>query len=1102
MKKLTAISPRCAHRYLWLALFALMSLNMSAQTHDETVYTIIGEGEIVNNNANWDAYAMENNMTKEGELWQLTIKNVLITKTDGYCHGYYHFAVIKNHSDLISPYNYLTFDENNIYQWGGSSLYCEKTGIYNIIYTYKEGGYEEAKYNLILVEERDDVIFNITAKSNDTKLGTVFGGGQYSCGENVHLKATPAVGCTFVGWSNGSRNTEIYFAADRDTLFTATFAKVGYSIIGDGEMLNNDADWDLTTTVNDMTLNSDGEWELIVNNRYLVKTGSCCHDYYYFAAVQNHDADKSFPYIWVEDIWDETYENIIGQRYGGGTNNIYIESGGEWIYTAGIKQTGIYDIRFVYKEGEYYPTAYLTMTKAMDNPTYTLTISSNDPSMGNVTKGGTYECGTWVEIKAQPKEGYSFDKWADNGSTYQQRSIEICQDMTIQALFSAKPSVTYTIVGNNELLNGTTDWDANNKENEMTLNSNGQWELTVKNVTLEKTGYYCHPSYSFAVAQNYDINNCIPSLWIDEIWDDNYEHIIGYQYYGGSQLFLEYNDYYNEWLYAGEIEQSGIYDITFTYEEGAYEPEARLTLVSAKDNPTYTVILTVNDPKTGTVSGSGTYECDSYITIQATPASGYMFVNWSDGNKNAKRQFSISKDITLQAVFAPVGYTVIGDRQILNGDTDWDPSNTANDMTLNKEGIWELTVKNVYLERSPSGCHPDYKYAVASNHSYERIIPSVWFDDIWDENYENIIGQTYLGGGVYTMYATYYDTNGNELEWNEGQTGIYDIVFTYKEGDYEPQAKMILVEERPNPVYKVFAQSADQTKGSVEVTQNTYDCDLIEFKVNAVPNDGYRFVAWSDGNTLSNRYFYGMTHDTTIVAYFEEHIWTVIGDAGLLNGQNSFDPQEQLNDMHYDKDIAQWTITLTDKPLATCYSPYRFRIVHNRDMNQIIPDNTYAYIEIKENGLYDIQIDFDGWYNGAYWYGFYDITIYQKEIYNPDGLFTITLEPDDITHGTTTGGGTYVCGQTVVIQALPNDGWKFKQWSDGNTQAKRTINANGDISLYAIFVCTSEDCSIKQIYLDYDAKSLPDNLKNAQPQWMAYPPQVEEQMPAINCDNQ
>ena len=1097
------IKAKYGKRKLFLLILSVSFLPtiLHAQTHEDQVYTIIGDGEIVNNNAYWDADAKENDMVKEGDLWQLTVKNVLITKTDGYCHSYYHFAVIKNRTDFDSPYNYLSFDENNIYQWGGTSLYCEKTGIYNIIYTYKEGVNEEVKYRLILVEERDDVTFNIKAKSNDSKLGSVTGGGKYSCGDNVVLKATPAIGCTFVSWSNGSRNTELYFVADRDTSFAATFAKVGYSIIGDGELLNNDADWDILTTANDMTLNSDGEWELIVKNRYLVKTGSCCHDYYYFAAVQNHDKDKAFPYVWVEDIWDDNYENIIGQRYGGGTNNIYVFSDGQWDYTGGIEQTGMYDIRFVYKEGDYAPTAYLTMIEALDNPTYTLKTSSNDAAMGSVSKGGTYECGTWVEIKATPNDGYRFDKWSDNGSTYSQRSIEMCQDKTIQAQFSQKPDITYTVVGDKDLLNSSTDWDANNKANEMTLNSSGQWELTIKNVNLEKTGYYCHESYSFAIAQNNDINNCIPNLWIEEIWDDNYENIIDYEYHYGSESFWEYDDYYNEWSYRGEIEQSGTYDITFIYEEGAYEPEARLTLVSAKDNPTYKVTLTVNDPKMGTVSGNATYECGTYITIEATPSKGYMFVNWSDGNKYAKRQFSIGGDITLQAVFAPVGYTVIGEHQILNGDADWDPANTANDMTLNDEGIWELKINNVYLERSPSGCHPDYRYAVASNHSNERTFPQVWFDDIWDENYENVIGQTYSGGGVYTMYADYYDTDGNELEWGEGQTGIYNIIFTYKEGDYEPTAKMILVEDRPNPHFDVFVKSADATMGSVEVKETTYDCDLSEYRAVATAKEGYRFVAWSDGNTSSTRYFSGLTHDTTIVAYFEEHIWTVIGDADLLNGQNSFDPQEQLNDLIYDEYYDRWQINLTDKALATCYSPYRFRIVHNRDLSQIIPNDDFAYIEIEENGLYDIDIYFYGWKSGSYWYGNYDIEITQKEKYNPDGLFTISLCPDDITHGTTKGDGKYVCGQTAVIEALPNEGYKFKQWSDGNTEAKRTINANGDISLTAIFVCISEDCSIDHIYLDYDAKSLPANYKDAQPKWMAYPPQLEDQMPAINCDN-
>ena len=53
--------------------------------------------------------------------------------------------------------------------------------------------------------------------------------------------------------------------------------------------------------------------------------------------------------------------------------------------------------------------------------------------------------------------------------------------------------------------------------------------------------------------------------------------------------------------------------------------------------------------------------------------------------------------------------------------------------------------------------------------------------------------------------------------------------------------------------------------------------------------------------------------------------------------------------------------------------------------------------------------------------------------------------------GTVSGGGTYVAGTTATIQAFPNPGYTFSNWSDGNTDNPRTITMNSDLTLVAFF---------------------------------------------------
>ena len=71
--------------------------------------------------------------------------------------------------------------------------------------------------------------------------------------------------------------------------------------------------------------------------------------------------------------------------------------------------------------------------------------------------------------------------------------------------------------------------------------------------------------------------------------------------------------------------------------------------------------------------------------------------------------------------------------------------------------------------------------------------------------------------------------------------------------------------------------------------------------------------------------------------------------------------------------------------------------------------------------------------------------------------FTLTVGTCDETMGSATGGGSYQCGQTATISASPAAGYKFVRWSDGNTQASRTVTVYADATYTAAFALDAED---------------------------------------------
>ncbi|AIZ56224.1 hypothetical protein Mpt1_c03270 [Candidatus Methanoplasma termitum] len=64
--------------------------------------------------------------------------------------------------------------------------------------------------------------------------------------------------------------------------------------------------------------------------------------------------------------------------------------------------------------------------------------------------------------------------------------------------------------------------------------------------------------------------------------------------------------------------------------------------------------------------------------------------------------------------------------------------------------------------------------------------------------------------------------------------------------------------------------------------------------------------------------------------------------------------------------------------------------------------------------------------------------------------FTVTLHVHG--YGTVEGAGTFAESSTVTIKAIADEGSVFKEWSDGNTEAVRTITVDSNIELTASFV--------------------------------------------------
>lgn len=65
--------------------------------------------------------------------------------------------------------------------------------------------------------------------------------------------------------------------------------------------------------------------------------------------------------------------------------------------------------------------------------------------------------------------------------------------------------------------------------------------------------------------------------------------------------------------------------------------------------------------------------------------------------------------------------------------------------------------------------------------------------------------------------------------------------------------------------------------------------------------------------------------------------------------------------------------------------------------------------------------------------------------------YTISVGVNNSSMGTATGGGTYNYGATATLTATAKSGYRFVNWSDGNTSASRSVTVSGNASYTANF---------------------------------------------------
>lgn len=320
-----------------------------------------------------------------------------------------------------------------------------------------------------------------------------------------------------------------------------------------------------------------------------------------------------------------------------------------------------------------------------------------------------------------------------------------------------------------------------------------------------------------------------------------------------------------------------------------------------------------------------------------------------------------------------------------------------------------------------------------------------------------------------TNYYGYFD------HWSTGSTANPDTI--YLVGDSTVTAYFT----------GLTVTSSDNERGTASHLKIGDHID----KIIATANYGYHFDHWSNGST-ANPDTIQFIGDSTVIAFFERNTYHLtaeandaslgsllmpLGDSALY--QDTLMVVASPNEHYhvggwYGMDIVGistskdtvW-VKMTRNSFVSCnfeINTYTVNVVSNNIIRGMVESNgtQFAYgTPCTVTATAYTGYTFAGWSNGvtANPYTFAvvcDVELTALFVEEGEEVYTVTVESADPTMGTVDGGGQALSGGTLTIRAIPNEGYRFSHWNDGNTDNPRVVTVTENVTYTAYFESTTQ----------------------------------------------
>jgi hypothetical protein len=313
-------------------------------------------------------------------------------------------------------------------------------------------------------------MYHVSLTANNPSMGSVTGSGDYAANSIATIAAIVNPGYRFVHWTDGNTDNPRSIIVSSDTAFIADFA---VSTVNMYHVTVSSANVNMGAVT--------GSGDYVANSTITI--GAIANQDYRFMQWTDGNADNprtitvtqdtSFTAVFAIATQGSCHVSVAANNPSMGS----VTGNGDYAINTAVTIAAIANsgYRFVqWSDGNNQNPRMITLTQdtvftaifaTATQGMYHVSVTTTNPSMGNVSGSGDYAANTIVTITATPNTGYRFVQWHD-GNNQSSRTITLTQDTTFTATFIDATQNTYriTLLSNDHTkgtVMGSGDYPAN-----------------------------------------------------------------------------------------------------------------------------------------------------------------------------------------------------------------------------------------------------------------------------------------------------------------------------------------------------------------------------------------------------------------------------------------------------------------------------------------------------------------------------------------------------------------------------------------------------------------------------------------------------------------